>query len=209
MPSASLTSSATTWPPSTPKNSILPRLLSSTSGFSVFATKTKKKSNNPTNTVCLYTIIAFGVVWRRRIFRSESQGSRSLVSEVIGLVHEEAQTALPLLVDFVDDRVSVMKNVPMPLNINSLVNKCDSFPVLRRCVFDSYTPLVPTLEPEQSLPSERGFWVPPLLPRFRRSMLDLFVPSPDKTLSCLSSKETVAPDSVEVKNYRFWVWDDD
>lgn len=31
------------------------------------------------------------------------------MSEVIGLVHEEAQTTLPLLVDFVDDRVSVMK----------------------------------------------------------------------------------------------------
>ncbi|KAL3000590.1 hypothetical protein AAZX31_09G221500 [Glycine max] len=104
--------------------------------------------------------------------------------------------------------------VPIPLNINSLVNKGGSFPVLRRCVSDPYTSPAPAPEPEQSMPPERGSGLPPLPPRFRRSVSDLSVPSPDKALSCLSSEETATPDSVRLrrmkerlKEMRQW-WDE-
>ncbi|KAL5167290.1 hypothetical protein HKD37_18G052037 [Glycine soja] len=104
--------------------------------------------------------------------------------------------------------------VSIPLNINPLVNKRGSFPVLRRCVSDPCTPPAPSPEPEQSTPPERGSGLPPLPPRFQRSVSDLSVPSPDKAMSCLSSEETVAPDSVRLrrmkerlKEMRQW-WDE-
>jgi len=79
--------------------------------------------------------------------------------------------------------------VPVPLNLNSLVNKRRSFPVLRRCVSDPYRPPAPA--PAPPTPAERGSGLPPLPPGLRRSVSDVSAPSP-----CLNSEETAAPDSV-------------
>jgi len=76
--------------------------------------------------------------------------------------------------------------VPIPLNLNSLVNKRRSFPVLRRCVSDPYRPPAPA----PPTPAERGSGLPPLPPGLRRSVSDVSAPSP-----YLNSEET-APDSV-------------
>ncbi|ESW11394.1 hypothetical protein PHAVU_008G026200 [Phaseolus vulgaris] len=97
--------------------------------------------------------------------------------------------------------------VPVPLNLNSLVNKRRSFPVLRRCVSDPYRPPAPA--PAPPTPAERGSGLPPLPPGLRRSVSDVSAPSP-----CLNSEETAAPDSVKLrrmkerlKEMRQW-WDE-
>ncbi|CAJ1827337.1 unnamed protein product [Sphenostylis stenocarpa] len=83
--------------------------------------------------------------------------------------------------------------IPIPLNLNSLVNKRRSFPVLRRCVSDPYRPPAPV----PPTPPERGFGLPPLPRGLRRSVSDLTGPSP-----CLNSEETAAPDSLKLKRMR-------
>ncbi|TKY65237.1 hypothetical protein E2542_SST08095 [Spatholobus suberectus] len=96
--------------------------------------------------------------------------------------------------------------VHVPLNLNPLVNKSRSLPVLRRCVSDPYRPPAPA----------RGPGLPPLPPSFRRSVSEItsaseLTPSPDKALS---REETTTPDSVRLrkmkerfKEMRQW-WDD-
>ncbi|KAG2404117.1 uncharacterized protein HKW66_Vig0110390 [Vigna angularis] len=95
--------------------------------------------------------------------------------------------------------------VPIPLNLNSLVNKRRSFPVLRRCVSDPYRPPAPA----PPTPAERGSGLPPLPPGLRRSVSDLSTPSPS-----LNAEETATPDSVKLrrmkerlKEMRQW-WDE-
>ncbi|XP_052729461.1 uncharacterized protein LOC128195550 [Vigna angularis] len=95
--------------------------------------------------------------------------------------------------------------VPIPLNLNSLVNKRRSFPVLRRCVSDPCRPPAPA----PPTPAERGSGLPPLPPGLRRSVSDLSTPSPS-----LNAEETATPDSVKLrrmkerlKEMRQW-WDE-
>ncbi|KAG4930987.1 hypothetical protein JHK82_048072 [Glycine max] len=90
--------------------------------------------------------------------------------EVVGIVHEEAQITLPLLVDFVDDCVNVVKveagtaspTFPFPpIQPTQLIHRY-------RFVDDRR---LQTLQPpasalEQSLLLERGFELPPLPSRF-------------------------------------------
>ncbi|KAK7340476.1 hypothetical protein VNO77_21180 [Canavalia gladiata] len=105
--------------------------------------------------------------------------------------------------------------IPLPLNLSPLVNKKNSFPVLRRCVSDPYHPPAPVSE--HSTPPPRGSGLPPLPPSLRRSVSDL-TPSPEQSLGfcrSLSSEETtITPDSMRLrrmkdrlKEMRQW-WDE-
>ncbi|KAL2346904.1 hypothetical protein Fmac_000904 [Flemingia macrophylla] len=78
--------------------------------------------------------------------------------------------------------------VHVPLNINPLLTKGRSSAVLRRCVSDPNRPPEPP----------RASGLPPLPPRFRRSVSDLS-PSP---LPCLSCEETATPDSVRLRTVK-------
>ncbi|XP_027351402.1 mitochondrial fission regulator 1 [Abrus precatorius] len=99
--------------------------------------------------------------------------------------------------------------IPIPLNLNSLVSKTPSFPVLRRCVSDPYTP------PPPPPPQPRGSGLPPLPPTLRRSVSDLS-PSSDKAFSRSSASEetATAPEYMRLrrmkdrlKEMRQW-WDE-
>ncbi|RDX90324.1 hypothetical protein CR513_27831, partial [Mucuna pruriens] len=101
-------------------------------------------------------------------------------------------SAKKLFCDQEDLTLHGFSTIPIPLNLNSLVNKRPSVPVLRRCVSDPYHPPAPS----------RASRLPPLpQPSLRKSLSEL-TPSPDKALSRLGSEETAAPDSVRLRKMK-------